>query len=242
LAVIVCVPFFKTVDERPVAMSVKLALTAEEKMVLPGMKVLTILKTPEPLNGNLSSHNRRNTMEECVVCGDKGLSRRLCVKHYNEAMRKGTLGEFPKKTPEEYFWEKVIKHDEGCWEWIGATGVKGYGHIRFNGKVEIASRVSWFIHHGEWPPSGMMVLHHCDNPPCTRDDHLFVGTNTDNMRDAAEKGRLVVNETHWRTRLSADDARTIRTSGEPNTVLAKRYGISEPHVSNIKAGRSRYRA
>ena len=84
----------------------------------------------------------------------------------------------------------------GCLEWTGYTNKDGYGHISFNGKSIGTHRVAWELIHGPIPP-GMKVLHHCDNPPCCEaegTDHLFLGTQADNMADMAAKGRAVNGE------------------------------------------------
>ena len=91
------------------------------------------------------------------------------------------------------FWEKVQKAD-GCWLWLGQKLGTGYGVIDVGAgtsyrKVLLAHRVSWELNVGPITP-GMFICHHCDNPPCVRPDHLFEGTNGDNMRDAAAKGRM----------------------------------------------------
>lgn len=92
-------------------------------------------------------------------------------------------------TLQERFWRKVHKTD-GCWEWTGSRDRKGYGKIAKGGAPTIpllAHRVSWAIHHGD--PGDLCVLHRCDNPPCVRPDHLFLGTIADNNRDMTQKGR-----------------------------------------------------
>jgi hypothetical protein len=71
-----------------------------------------------------------------------------------------------------------------CWVWTGQTDPKGYGRWS---KV-IASRHSWALANGQIP-DGMWVLHHCDNPPCVRPDHLYLGTVVENVRDAVERGQ-----------------------------------------------------
>ena len=95
------------------------------------------------------------------------------------------------KTLKARFWEKVDKTDD-CWVWISSKisskPNRGYGRIWVNGKPELAHRISWEIANGPIP-KGMQVLHRCDNPSCVRPDHLFLGTQRDNMQDSIEKGR-----------------------------------------------------
>ena len=88
----------------------------------------------------------------------------------------------------ERFWSRVEKADgEACWLWKGARRGE-YGALQTEGRMEGAHRVSYEINVGPIP-EGMEVCHHCDNPPCVRPDHLFLGTTTDNRRDACRKGR-----------------------------------------------------
>jgi hypothetical protein len=56
------------------------------------------------------------------------------------------------------------------------------GRIRFNGKNELAHRISWMLHYGNIPEE-MNVLHKCDNPQYVNPNHLFLGTHKDNMND-----------------------------------------------------------
>jgi hypothetical protein len=88
------------------------------------------------------------------------------------------------------FWDKVIRIPEHtCWEWIGHQDKDGYGRLRVNYEDLRAHRVSWELHNKKKIPPKLMVLHRCDNPSCINPDHLFIGTNTDNMQDAMAKGR-----------------------------------------------------
>ena len=86
-------------------------------------------------------------------------------------------------------YEKSIIRDDGCWSWRKVPLNTGYATV-YAGKKNIltAHRVSWMIHKGEIP-KGMQVLHKCDNRICTNPEHLFLGTQKDNVDDMIKKGR-----------------------------------------------------
>lgn len=85
------------------------------------------------------------------------------------------------------FWSKVDQSGD-CWEWQASTRRGGYGQFMFEGKLESAPRVIFMLE-GLDIPYGMHVLHKCDNPVCVHPDHLFLGTNQDNMNDKVKKDR-----------------------------------------------------
>jgi len=95
---------------------------------------------------------------------------------------------------EDRFWEKVQRGSpDECWIWLGAKTHNGNGRIHCSGTnsgTMLAHRYSYLINVG-LIPEGIYVCHHCDNPPCVNPTHLFLGTHTDNMRDAIGKGRFV---------------------------------------------------
>lgn len=91
----------------------------------------------------------------------------------------------------ERFWKKVKKGGpDDCWIWTGCVNGGGYGQISAGGPRRMipAHRVALLLD-GTDVPLGKYVLHKCDNPPCVNPRHLFVGTNSDNMKDMVAKGR-----------------------------------------------------
>lgn len=85
------------------------------------------------------------------------------------------------------FWPRVAFGD-GCWNWTGKRNGGGYGVVNVEGKTPLAHRVAWSLVNGP-VPEGQRVLHRCDNPSCVRPDHLFLGTQADNLADMRQKGR-----------------------------------------------------
>jgi len=88
--------------------------------------------------------------------------------------------------------------EDACWEWTGPLNHSGYGRYynSVRGKREGAHRASYRFHFGSFDES-FEVLHQCDNPKCCRPDHLFLGTQADNMKDMAAKGRGTTGKSPW---------------------------------------------
>lgn len=96
---------------------------------------------------------------------------------------------------EQRFLKYVDRSSNECWLYIGARHGQGYGLFRDDGKLWRAHRFAYEMWIGPIP-NGMQVLHQCDNPPCCNPTHLFLGTNSDNVQDAIEKGRHNGGKTH----------------------------------------------
>ena len=141
------------------------------------------------------------------------------------------------KSLAERFEEKYRVEDSGCWVWTASYGSVGYGQIGRGRKGEGllgAHRASFEIHRGPIP-AGLWVLHRCDNRACVNPAHLFLGTQADNMADAAAKGRTALGERNGVSKLSPDDVRKIRIFARVlyQRVIAKKYGVSQTTVSKI---------
>lgn len=77
----------------------------------------------------------------------------------------------------------------GCWLWTGALNNMGYGMLMVNGKRVLAHRASYEVNVGPIP-EGLFALHECDTPSCVNPNHITLGTQTDNMRQASQRGRI----------------------------------------------------
>ena len=148
------------------------------------------------------------------------------------------------RTTKDRFDEKWIPEPTtGCWLWIGAFNQYGYGVIYMGtGRGHVpnrAHRISWEIHRGPIP-YGLCVLHRCDNPSCVRPDHLFLGTQSENVRDAVVKGRNARGSRIAASKLNEEDVRGIKALFHVDEMapseIAKHYGISINQTSAILRG------
>lgn len=141
-----------------------------------------------------------------------------------------------KGTIQERFEEKYEKSD-GCWNWTAHKNSDGYGTFRISDRHQYAHRIAYQLYVGEIP-AGLCVCHRCDNPSCVRPEHLFLGTFADNAHDCMSKGRWKdqSGEKHWRTKLTTEQVRTIRTKhseGARGVDLAREFGLVRSAVSKI---------
>ena len=149
-------------------------------------------------------------------------------------------------TVEERFWSKVDKtssciyyNGTRCWIWTSYKHRQGYGLFKIKEKPYKAHRMSYKMKHG-FIPDGMKVCHHCDNPSCVNPNHLFTGTQKDNMRDAAKKKRLgkAKGSRNGYAKLTEEQIPAIRKDTRYHKKIAKDYNVTRSVISGIKRGYS----
>jgi hypothetical protein len=143
----------------------------------------------------------------------------------------------------ERFWSKVSV-TEGCWRWLASRSPGGYGKFYINKLQFYAHRVSYELAFGPIPPR-LLVCHRCDVPYCVNPEHLFLGTQSDNMQDAQRKGRnrgtFPKGSIPPNQKLTPEIVREIRlrhTLGERQVSLARRFRITQANVSLIVLGKT----
>ena len=119
-----------------------------------------------------------------------------------------------------------------CWWWTGRVTNKGYGEFPWQGTHWGTHRVSWTLHNGPIP-DGMQILHHCDNRRCIRPDHLYVGTNQQNVDDRETRGRGLTGRPGRKPLLTKEQVlrmREMAARGASQTALANAFGIAQSSV------------
>lgn len=139
------------------------------------------------------------------------------------------------------FLARTTRKPNGCIEWAGAIGShKRYGVLGIAGRHWLAHRAAWFLFKGE-DPADACVCHSCDNGLCVNVDHLFIGSQDDNVRDMENKkrSRHPSGADHGRAKLTVEQVHEIRTrhsNGEAIRALARAFGVSPPSISRIVRG------
>ncbi len=122
---------------------------------------------------------------------------------------------------------QCIVTDSGCWEWNRGRDWNSYGLVRVDKKTRYVHRISYALKNG--PINGLDICHRCDNPPCCNPDHLFAGTEKENTRDAAKKGRM-------NSKLSNSDRDKIcalKSGGMTQTAIAKIFKVNQSTISDV---------
>lgn len=151
---------------------------------------------------------------------------------------------------EARFWACVEKKDSGCWEWTGVLVRGKYGQICVKGRHRMyAHRFSYQLHFGPIPGHdsyhGYCVCHRCDNPKCVNPDHLFLGTNFDNIQDRNRKGRTQrgygfrqLGTANPVAKLTDSEVLAIFKSRSRGVDLATQYGVSQTTITQIRQGKT----
>lgn len=163
-----------------------------------------------------------------------------CYMHINRIRKYGSaggastsrpVGESPESKLLFYGWNVA---PSGCWEWLGPRSHE-YGALRAGGATWLAHRLSYTVYVGPIP-DGDVICHRCDNPICINPEHLFTGSQADNLHDMHNKGRGVRGVKQHAHVVTEGDVRAIREAREqgiPATVLALRYGVHKRQIYKI---------
>lgn len=162
-------------------------------------------------------------------------------KHNAGKLRNYRMANTPVSVP-----ERLLRNIErlpwsGCWIWLGDTIPSGYGVMRSSDyrKREYAHRLAWTSWKGEIP-NGLFVCHKCDVKSCINPEHLFVGTQKENMQDWVDKWLAPFGERSHLSKLTDSQVRSIREDSRTQDEIAASYGVSQTCISKIKL-RSRWR-
>ena len=136
--------------------------------------------------------------------------------------------------------ESKFAKGAGCWIWEASCAGKGYGQVKlpFQRRNDYAHRIAYQIYRGEIT-NGRYVCHHCDNPKCVNPEHLYLGTQKENLQDMARKDRSLYGERNARAKLKEADVRKIRAClemGMTQQQIAAAFGISQIQISRIHTG------
>jgi len=135
-------------------------------------------------------------------------------------------------TPAGFLAKCEPEPNSGCWLWTGGWTDLDYGVVpRIDGE-RVAHRISWRLHRGPIP-DGMKVLHRCDVRACANPDHLFLGTQMDNIADMVAKGRHRGAPQHGEsnamsklTERQVIEIRDLHSRGISQHRIAQRYGVA----------------
>lgn len=144
------------------------------------------------------------------------------------------------KTPQDRLLSRRTISTSGCWEWITASNVNKHTTMTVNvgpnvNVVDYVHRVAYATWKGKIP-EGLNVCHTCDNPRCFNPDHLFVGTDMDNVKDKMGKNRLPQHEDHYASKLTEAMVTDLRNGCVSISDIADATGCSKSHLYRIRKG------
>jgi len=196
--------------------------------------------------------NQKPTGRICCIdgCDKKHKSNGYCSQHEANFKRNGNPITDLKRydTFLDAYNYYVIKNKEGCWGWSGSKLKTGYTKLSCKGKKLLGHRFSYELYN-EPIKNGNIICHHCDNPVCTRPDHLFQGTLSDNMQDCIFKNRfnyepnekILRGEQIVGSKLKdyqVVDIKKMIENGAKQTDIARMFGVARKTISAISTGQN----
>ena len=182
---------------------------------------------------------KRNPRIPCKYCGEiRTESRNLefCSRQCSNDFRANKKYE----TYDELIKEKILKNIEvdenGCWNWKKSKSKSGYACITWKGQKKRGNRISYQTFKG-MIPEGLLVCHQCDNRLCLNPEHLFLGNQKENMRDAQKKNRSIKGEKVSISKLKEKEVLQIREMAKmrekSHEKIGEMFGVSQSTVSLI---------
>lgn len=171
---------------------------------------------------------------DCPSCDSSYDTRRALTSHHHQM--------HPEEV-EERFWIWIeVGDDDECWEYQGATLPDGHGLMTMQKEIDYVHRWSYRMHFED--PGEMQVNHHCDTAHCVNPEHLYLGTQSDNIKDMWRRRRRHPDEMRGEnaphSKLTWEDVQDIRerldSGAETYEQIADDYPVTPSSIASVATG------
>jgi len=177
-------------------------------------------------------------MKDCEFCG-VDITHKLKYFPASKYCSQKCMGKSKRLDVDKAFNERYTIAPNGCWEWTSYKSKKGYGTIFTVDGTILAHRYSWEKVNGPIP-KGLFACHRCDNPSCCNPDHIFIGTQMENIQDCVAKGRRNTRKGTAVNTNKLTEEQVLRVFYDTRLAkeVAKDFGISHYTVAGIRLKKS----
>lgn len=177
-------------------------------------------------------------------CGKPQYIKTYCGAHYHRYYKYGDplAGGPPNGLPAKHLFDVILPYaGDDCIEWPFFRMASGYGHVTFNKKRSLVHRLVCELTNGPPATAKLDAAHNCGNSRCVNPKHIRWATRAENLADRHEHGTATIGERHGHCKLKEADVHEIRDllkAGLTQRSIAKRFGIADASVRDIKIGKS----